>query len=350
MEIRGMREADLGQVIRIWNESVDAGEVLYRKMEESLWRQKFGEMFRSSPELFRVAEIKGKVTGFACGSVKTVFLPGETAENTPGYLTCIFAEPSARRQGIGRALRAELERAFSDRGHTLILCCNDNPVNLDWTIPDTPGHDHNNAPGVDEACAGFPFLFSCGYQHAGSEVAMYLDLKAYRPPDGYAETKAKLEREGVTFGPYDARLGYDYDGMCDRVGSEYWREALRSEIACHLENRPNTDIRFLPNGRIPKGPRPILAATCDRRIVAQVGPVEVQDSGRGFFTGICTDPLYERRGIASVLFNVLMQEFIAQGAAFSSIFTGDGNHARRIYERSGFRAVRRWAVMKKNLG
>ena len=36
MEIRGMRETDLGQVIRIWNESVDAGEVLYRKMNEYL--------------------------------------------------------------------------------------------------------------------------------------------------------------------------------------------------------------------------------------------------------------------------------------------------------------------------
>ena len=349
MEIRGMRESDLKQIIRIWNESVDAGEVLYRKMDERLWSAKFGALFQSCPDLFRVAETGGKVTGFAFGSLKTRFLPGETAENTPGFLTCIFVDRAFRRQGTGRALLADLEDAFANRGHHLITCSSNNPVNLDWTIPDTPGHDHNNAPGVDEACAGFPFLLASGYQHTISEVAMYLDLKAYRPWDGYEETKARLEREGVTFGPYDARLGYDYDGMCDRVGSEYWREVLRSEIACHLENRPNTDIRFLPNGRVPKGPRPILAATCDRRIVAQVGPVEVQESGRGFFTGICTDPLYERRGIASVLFNVLMQEFIAQGAAFSSIFTGDGNHARRIYERAGFRVVRRWALMKKNL-
>ena len=56
MEIRGMREADLEQVIRIWNESVDAGEVLYRKMDERLWNAKCGALFQSCPDLFRVAE------------------------------------------------------------------------------------------------------------------------------------------------------------------------------------------------------------------------------------------------------------------------------------------------------
>ena len=52
---------------------------------------------------------------------------------------------------------------------------------------------------------------------------------------------------------------------------------------------------------------------------------------------------------ASMLFNLLMQEFVAEGAAFSTLFTGDSNHAQRIYKRAGFDVVRRFALMGKSL-
>ena len=68
-----------------------------------------------------------------------------------------------------------------------------------------------------------------------------------------------------------------------------------------------------------------------------------------WFSGICTDPLFEKKGIASVLFNLLMQEFIAEGAAFSTLFTGREAHARRVYERAGLRVVRGFAIMDKPL-
>jgi ribosomal protein S18 acetylase RimI-like enzyme len=77
--------------------------------------------------------------------------------------------------------------------------------------------------------------------------------------------------------------------------------------------------------------------------------VDKQPSGRGWFTGICTDPLYERRGIATVLFNLLMQAFIAEGAAFSTLFTGDDNHAQKVYRRAGMRVARRFVIMEKTL-
>ena len=349
MRIRGMQPEDLPEASRIWNQAAEAGEVLFSRADPEYLRRKILDAPDADPALLLAAEAEGQLAGFICGTAKKNFLPGESARTSPGFLTCIFVRPEYRRRGLGSALLARLEDAFRTAGRNAAACSGGNPVNLDWIIPGTPGHDHNNAPGVDEDCAGYPFLLAAGYTRAVSEVAMYLNLADYCPWDGFAGTRARLEAEGVRFGPYDARLGYDYDGMCDRVGSEYWREALRSEIACQLENRPNTDPRFLPNGRIPKGPRPLLAATCDKRIVAQTGPVDVQESGRGFFTGICTDPLYGGRGIGSVLFNLLMQEFIREGAAFSSLFTGENNHAQKIYLRAGFRPVRRFAIMKKNL-
>ena len=160
---------------------------------------------------------------------------------------------------------------------------------------------------------------------------MYLNLKDYRYDEGIEGLRARLREQGIEAGRYDVRLHANYDRMCDRVGSDYWREVLRTETA-------------------KEHPRVILAAV-DRGeyIVGFTGPVDLQPSGRGWFTGICTDPEYERRGIATVLFNDLMREFVAEGAAFSTLFTGVDNHARRLYERTGFRAARRFAIMRKQL-
>ena len=346
MEIRAFRPEDLAGIVSLWNGCVEKQEVLYRPLTPAYFKEKF--LDQPGTEIF-VADEAGAVIGFLTGCKKTEFLPGQTEENTPAYLSAFMVAPEYRNRGVGSALLDAFERHYASMGKAAIAVTSTCPINLDWVIPGTPGHEHNNMPGVDEACMGFDFLKKRGYAVAVREVAMYLNLAEYEKKPEVEARRAKLAEEGITAGLYDVAQQAEFDGMCDRVGSEYWREALRSEIACHIENRPNTDIRFLPNGKIPKGPRPILVATCNGHIVAQTGPLDLQESGRGFFTGICTDPLHERRDIASVLFNVLMQEFIAEGAQFSTLFTGDSNHAQKIYKRAGFQVVRRWCVMNQVL-
>lgn len=328
MTIRKMIPEDLPHVIEIWNASVADKEVVYAPLSESYFHKKFLENPSYSPDLTFVAEENGRVTGFTNGIMKRVFLPKETHENTPGYLTCLFVGKAFRGRGTGTALLGALTEVFRKAGKTRIACSGNNPINLDWIVPGTDGHDHNNAPGVDEDCLGHAFLLGQGFSDTYREVAMYLDLKNYAVPSSLDEKRAQLLSEGIYTGRYDVSLGYDFDGMCDRVGSEYWRKVLADEIAA-------------PN------PRPILVATHEKRIVGFTGPVDKQESGRGWFSGICTDPLYERRGIAFVLFNLLMQEFIAEGALFSTLFTGDDNHAQRLYLRTGFHVARRFVVMDK---
>ena len=350
MNIRTMESRDIPAAVALWNASVRAGEVVYAEMTPEAFHQKFELDPNYNPQLFLVAEEEGAVTGFIIGVAKKIFLDRETNENSPGYISCFFVRKDCRGRGTGRALVDALCARFTALGKHTVAVSNDNPVNLDWRIPGTPGHDHNNAPGVDTECPGYGFLQALGFAETVREIAMYLNLRDYIPWDGLAEKQAGLLAQGVYTGRYDAGLGYDYDTMCDHVGSEYWRAVIRSELACWKENRPNTDVRFIPNGvKVPAGPRPMLVATSDRRIVAFTGPVDKQESGRGWFCGIMTDPEFERRGIASVLFNLLMQEFIAEGAAFSTLFTGDSNHAQRIYTRAGFRIVRRFAIMNRPL-
>ena len=330
MQIRLFAKEALPAVLRLWNESVASGEVVYKPMTAEAFQAKFLASPHYSPEYSLVAEEFGRVIGFIHGICKKTFLPRETHENTPGYLTVIFVERAHRRRGVGKALLQALTNAFMQAGKRMVSCSGNNPVSLPWLVPGTPNHDHNNAPGMDIDCSGYPFLLSQGFEDKYSEVAMYLDLKNYVPVQDLRQRREKLLAEGIATGRYDVSLQYDFDRMCSRVGSEYWRKVLLDET-----HSP--------------APRPILAATHQGYIVGFTGPVDKEESGRGWFTGICTDPEYERRGIATVLFNLLMQEFILEGAAFSTLFTGKDNHAQRLYLKTGFQVVRRFAVMSKSL-
>lgn len=44
------------------------------------------------------------------------------------------------------------------------------------------------------------------------------------------------------------------------------------------------------------------------------------------------------------------EEFVAEGAAFCSLFTGAQNHAQKIYQRAGLRVTSHWAVLSQSLG
>lgn len=327
MMIRALAKQDIPCVLQLWNGCVGRGEVLYRPLTESYLQEK---ILGFAGSIVLAAEEDGAFAGFIAGSRLVDFLPGQTDENTPGYLTVMMVEPGFRRRGIGSALLAEMESRFRAMGKQKCAVSSLNPVNLDWVIPGTPGHEHNNMPGADEGCMGFTFLQKHGYGVYVREVAMYLNLQEYHKSPEIEKKRAALLEQGITAGLYDPKINAEFDGMCDRVGSEYWRKVLRDETAS-------------------SAPRPILAAVSDGHMVGFTGPVDRQPNGRGWFTGICTDPLFEKKGIASVLFNDLMGEFIKVGAEYSTLFTGTENHAQRLYLKTGFRPARHFAIMNKSL-
>jgi hypothetical protein len=48
-----------------------------------------------------------------------------------------------------------------------------------------------------------------------------------------------------------------------------------------------------------------------------------------------------------VLFNLLMEAFVREGAQFSTLFTGFESHARKVYEGAGMRPARQFHLMSK---
>lgn len=327
MNIRAYQEKDLASILLLWNGCVARGEVLYRPLTEAYFAEKFTDF--EGTTIF-VCEKEGKVCGFLAGCRPVTFLPNQTQENTPAYLSVMMVAPEYRHQGVGSALLDAFEAHFAALGKKTFSVSSLCPINLDWVIPGTPGHEHNNMPGMDEGCAGFEFLQKRGYAVRVREVAMYLNLAEYEKKPEVEERRANLLAQGIRVGLYNPAEKAEFDGMCDRVGSEYWRQVLQEETA--KEN-----------------PRPILAAVTDGHIVGFTGPVDKQENGRGWFTGICTDPLFERRGIAGILFNDLMSEFVKIGAAYSTLFTGTENHAQRLYLKTGFKPARYFSIMSKKV-
>ena len=50
-----------------------------------------------------------------------------------------------------------------------------------------------------------------------------------------------------------------------------------------------------------------------------------------------------------MLFNLLMQAFVKEKAAFTTLFTGADSHAQKVYRRAGLRPVREFALMALEL-
>ncbi len=346
MIVRPFRPADEAGVMNLWNACVDAGEVLYYPLTEEYFERKFLRGDGCEAENLLVAEADGQIAGFIHGVAPETF---PLAKPGCAYLTCVMTAPAFRGRGIGKTLLSALKARMKSRGAHTLYISSLNPVNLDWRIPGTPGHDHNNMPGLDTGCAGYGFFPAQGFVEKYREVSLYMNLKDYQVPLEIPEIQNRLASEGIYTGPYDAAWNCEFDGMCDRVGSDYWWDVLRTEIAAWKAGQPNADPRFWPDGKRPAGPRTLLTAVHNGQIVGFTGPVDKQQSGRGWFTGICTDPLFERRGVATVLFNLLMQSFIDEGAAFTTLFTGTDNHAQRIYRRAGLRPVREFALMALDL-
>lgn len=344
--IRPLEEADVPAALALFAEAARRHETL----DKPITAADYAARFQGENRVALGAFDGKRLIGWIHGAVPSRFLHGETADSAPLYLTLLVVAPDKRRRGVGTALLRALEAEARRLGKSRVAVSDRSPVARTWLIPGTPDHDHNNAPGVDEDSAGYGFLLRRGYREIAHGVAMYMAMAEHRPDPGLRERVAALAAEGIRVGRWEPGLGGRFDGLCDRVGSEYWRHVLQEELAAWREHRPNADPELWPDGRRPSGPRTLLTATHGENIIGFTGPVDLQRSGRGWFTGICVDPLWQGRGIATALFQLLMEEFHAEGAAFCSLFTGRDNPARRIYERAGLRVAARFCAMERELG
>ncbi|WP_422660941.1 GNAT family N-acetyltransferase [Paenibacillus sp. EC2-1] len=309
-------------VIDLWNkEAVKDG---YKELTE----ESFTSIFQSNPyfdpeNTFVLVE-SGQLQGFACGCTGDDLPLGGVA----GYITCIVLAESYQTDDYFTKLLEALENRFRQLSKKQSDVLFFNPMMLPWYIPDTPRHEHNNAPGVPVDSALYDVLLRQGYIERAREYAMYLNLSDFRVPESSRLKEDKAAEDGYHVELFDPTKHHGIEEMLKGFDNPLWQKEI---------------------GESTRKGVPVVIAAYQGKVVGFAGPVIRQENGRGYFAGIGVHPDHEGHGLGSILFYKLCEAFKNMGTDYMSLYTGSTNPAIRIYEKAGFQTVKQFSVMRKEL-
>ena len=277
-----------------------------------------------SPEFTYILEENERILGFCNGCTGSHIPKGHER----GYVSCCLLIDAANTPENTAALMDALEDAFraSGRIHAAVTCFN--PIRLPWVIPGTDNHQHNNAPGIAIDIPLYERMLARGYREGSRERAMYLDLTDFETPDWVEEKAAKMADLGRTVARYDAEKHTGLEEMVESLGNPMWSAEIPEA------GKSGMDLLVALEGNVCAG---------------FTGPVYPEKTGRGYFAGIGVGPKFGKKGFGTLLFYRLLKREKEVGSRYMSLFTGEENHAGSIYLGAGFRVVRRFSVMLKEL-
>lgn len=330
MKIRRTKVQDHKTALRLFNAYAEE-EVIYKRISEEVFEDVFVKGTERDVRILLSAIHHEQVIGFAAGTL----VKGKTI----GYITYLVVNRQFRGRGVGGALLGAMESALKEEavqeGLPLekIQMTFFNPANLRWIIPDTPRHDHPNAPGVDMKSYAYEFFKRRGYTDRVFQNVFYQPMKNFSMAKELKEKREKLAAEGLIITYFDPEKHVGAEELYEDLGSDLWKEENLANIARGKAMDPLVSV--------------IDEKT--RKIVGFAGPIHIEESGRGYFSGIGVHSAYRGKGLGTILFSSLCQAEKEAGAAFMSLFTGPDNPAGRIYEGAGFKVVRTFSDLEKKL-
>jgi mycothiol synthase len=264
-----------------------------------------------------VAREGGSVIGFCLSLVRHVPLENAADDADRGYITLMGVLPQHQRMGVGSALLERAEQYLRGHGRKLSMIA-----------PYAPGYF---ICGVDVKAyeAGLNFFRKHGYAEVYRPIAMEIPLWEWNVPEWLAEKRARLEAEGVTIERFRPELTLPILAFTAREFAGDWVRVYRETM-----------------GRIMLGdPAARVVAAHESGNVLGVshhdnerfGPIGVAAAQRG-------------RGLGHVLmYETLVAQRMA-GFRTAWFLWSDDKTAARLYAAAGFREVRRFALLKKQLG
>ncbi len=253
-----------------------------------------------------IAEEDGKAVGFACCAAE--------------YLACFV--------GDCEELLDRVQQDAGLRGCGRLKVSYFCPIRLPWVIPESDGARHNNRPGMPVGSPEHDLFCRCGWQEKSRQVAMYLPLEGYVFPEEVKKQAEEMARTGYSVDWYDEKRHEGVDEMVESLGNSMWSAEIPA--AAH-------------------GGLPLLVGLEGNIVAGFTGPVRPEANGRGYFAGIAVGPAFQGHGLGKLLFYRLLEAEKQVGARYMTLFTGETNHARQMYRKAGFREVRTFAVMEKEL-
>lgn len=317
--IRKFVTGDESALYRLWE--TEGPRFGYAALTESKFRELFLEHPDFSAEFTFVVEEDGHICGFVNGCAGA-------PDTETGYIGCLLLESQVDTVDNTTQLVCTLEDEFRKAGKKYCAVSFFNPIRLPWVIPGTPGHQHNNLPGVPVDVPLYHRLLALGYEETSRECGLYCDLADYTTPEWVEDKAAQMAQRGYTVAMYDRRCHQGLDEMVHSLGNPQWSAEIPAAGKAGLD---------------------LLVALKGNLCAGFTGPVYPEETGRGYLAGVAVAQQYERNGLGTLLFYRLLQREKEVGAKYMSIFTGVHNRAKEIYMKAGFRVVRTFAVMRKEL-
>jgi GNAT superfamily N-acetyltransferase len=263
-----------------------------------------------------VAEREGRVVGFCLAIARQVPLENAADDSDRGYITLMGVLPQHQREGVGTAMLAGAEDFLRAQGRKLAMIS-----------PYAPGYF---ICGVDvrSYAGGLQFFLKQGYKEVYRPIAMEVPLWDWHIPAWVQEKQATLTEAGVTVEPYRAELTLPVLDFAAREFAGDWVRVYRQTI-----------------DRIMLGDRPdrIIVAHERCRVIGfshyeneRFGPIGVASAERG-------------RGLGHVLTYRTLEAQRLAGLRTAWFLWSDDQTAARLYNAVGFREVRRFAVLRKQL-
>lgn len=322
MTISVMTKIHIDSCLKLFNQIAQTDDFLYKCLDKESFEKKFLPHKTDTYETLSFVYVTDNVIkGFISG----VIYP----ERQKIYITMILVDPKFRRQHIGTKLLNYFEIFIKESYHVYrnIDLVFFNPVILSWIIPNTNDHDHPNSPGVDINSVAYLFFKALGYQTFALQNSYYKDIRNYKYSKEIISILDNLKDKQINI-VYANQNHQGFDELFNDLGNPLWKKEINISIT---------------------GDKPVIIAEINNQMIGFTGPLAVEHSLRGYFTGIGVHSKYRGLGIGKALFSSLCLHLNEIGAHYMTLFTGENNSARKIYEQEGFKIVRSWADMRKDL-
>lgn len=310
--VRPFCGADEAALLRLWNVSLT-----HDPINAAVFRTRVLLDPNFQPAGLLVAEIEGQLVGFVLSLLRQVPLFLHGLEPARGWITAFGVHPHWRWQGIGRQLFTAALARFAAAGRQQIEIA---PYTPNYFIP---GVD------IDAYAPALSFLEGQGWQTIATPISMRAELTGFQLPPEIGELEEALAAQDIIIRPVSASdLPVLMPFIANTFGWDWYRFAQEYLLTCFGPGAD--DICF-------------LVAVQGERIVGYC------QQRRERFGPFGVEPALRSQGIGRVLLFRCLAEMLAKGF-HCAWFLWTGRDAARLYERAGFHTVRRFAVMRYQLG
>jgi ribosomal protein S18 acetylase RimI-like enzyme len=305
------------------NKNIDQYHLLYQPMDIDT----FTLNFFSNDHLHKIITLIYMLNKQIIGLISASYV----SDQNKAYISFLGVDLHHQKTGIGHQLLRKIETILIER-YPNILSIDIvffNPVHMKWHIPQNNKIEHPNAPGIDIDSYAYRFFTKNDYHEFAIQNVYYRDLSTYTLSKKSMHKLENLNTYGIYITFYDCDKHHGFDELFNALNSKSWENEIRSATQ--------------------KQKLPVLVAVKDDLIIGFAGPLFVEKSMRGYFAGIGIHPSYRSLGIGTALFSKLCWHLKLLGAHYMTLFTGQNNQARKIYEHEGFTIIKTWSNLRKTI-